>query len=276
VSNISTKILIPEITGTVSDKDPSRTSQLEVLSKLSDYFAATGYQNPGDAYNGPFQYARNTDLHSFAWTATKPKLQKSFNTMMGLARMRPATPWYDYYPVAEKLTVASVQDTLLVDVGGGLGHDVIAFHAKYPNVKGKLVVQDLPVVIADVTALPAGIEAMAHDFFTPQPIKGAKAYYLRNTLHDWPDKQASIILASIKDAMDPESLLLVDENVLPETGVPLASAQYDIIMMVTYASLERTEREYTCLLESAGFEMVKVREQPGGTAKLFEARVKRD
>jgi hypothetical protein len=41
------------------------TSELQVLYRLSDYFQEKGYNNPDDAYNGPFQYARNTPLHCF-------------------------------------------------------------------------------------------------------------------------------------------------------------------------------------------------------------------
>lgn len=67
-------------------------------------------------------------------------------------------------------------EPLLVDVGGEIGHDLIAFKQKFPSLPGKLIVQDIPVVIEAVQDLPSGIEAMKHDFLTPQPVKGAKAY----------------------------------------------------------------------------------------------------
>lgn len=35
-----------------------------------------------------------------------------------------------------------------------------------------------------------GVEMMAHDFFTPQPVQNAKYYYLRTVLHDWADDKA--------------------------------------------------------------------------------------
>ena len=86
---------------------------------------------------------------------------------------------------------------LLVDIGGGMGHEMVAFRRAHPQIPGKLVVQDIPVVINSIKELPNGIEAMPHDFFAPQPIRGAKTYYLANVLHDWPDKQARVILKSI-------------------------------------------------------------------------------
>jgi hypothetical protein len=34
------------------------------------------------------------------------------------------------------------------------------------------------------------IKAYEHSFFEPQPIKGARAYYLGSILHDWPTPTA--------------------------------------------------------------------------------------
>jgi hypothetical protein len=84
-------------------------------------------------------------------------------------------------------------------------------------------VQDLPIVIESLKPgdLPEGIEAQAHDFFKPQPVKGANAYYLAAVLHDWPDKQALQILGQIREAMRKKSVVLINENALPERGVPL-------------------------------------------------------
>jgi hypothetical protein len=238
---------------------------------MSDYFAKNGFQNPDDAYNGPFQFAKQTDLHCFDWLAEHPERQKLSNIVMTLSQKATGVPWYETYPITENLGVNSPLDTLLVDIGGGLGHDLIALKNRYPELPGKLIVQDLPVVINDIKDLPAGIEAMGHDFFQPQPVKNAKAYYLRHVLHDWPDKQAALILNSIGGAMSPESILFIDENVMQEMGVPLLSAQTDINMMLAFSSLERTEVQFRELLDCSGFKVVRVWPQSVGTAMLFEA-----
>ena len=63
---------------------------------------------------------------------------------------------------------------LLVDIGGNVGHDLVRFKTQYPDLPGRLILQDLPSVIeAAKPSLPAGIETMDHDFFTPQPVQGA-------------------------------------------------------------------------------------------------------
>lgn len=87
------------------------------------------------------------------------------------------TPWCasGCYPVEERLAKGFKADeegaVLLVDVGGGIGADMERFRKRYPDMPGKVIVQDLPDVI-NSTKMPQGVEGMAHDFFTPQPVKG--------------------------------------------------------------------------------------------------------
>lgn len=249
---------------------------MAILSRLPEYFEERGFRNPIDAFDGPFQYAMGTKLHYFDWLQSHPKDQKAFNTLMSISRMNRGDEWYEYYPVEEKLRAAG-SEPLLVDVGGGLGHDLIAFKQKFPHLRGKLIVQDLPVVIDDVKDLSPGIEAMKHDFFKPQPVKNAKAYYLRTVLHDWPDKQAMEILSNIRGAMSKHSILLINENALPEENVPLYPAELDISMMVLFSSLDRTQSQFKKLLESAGFELVQIwtpKVMVPGSGTLFEAVIK--
>lgn len=65
---------------------------------------------------------------------------------------------------------------------------------------GRLILQDREPVIAGVVAesrnqgLP--FEAQVHDF-TPQPIHGARAYYLNSVLHDWSDNECAQIFSRI-------------------------------------------------------------------------------
>jgi hypothetical protein len=237
----------------------TRTSQNEIISALPSYFAKNGYKSPDDAFDAPFQFARNTKLHAFEWLATQSRLQHAFNVLMTVARGGPNDQkWFDYYPAASKLQVTSPSDVLLVDIGGGVGHDVIAFQKRYPDLRGQYIVQDIPVVVESITSLPTGITAQKHDFFSPQPVKNARAYYLANILHDWPNKQASKILQHISDAMGEDSLLLISEKVIPEENVDIFSASTDFAMMANFSALERTEKQFRELLNSAGLRLVEV------------------
>lgn len=68
-------------------------------------------------------------------------------------------------------------DALLVDIAGGKGHDLQAFHDSfYGHYQGDLVLQEIKGVLEEIKEgdLEQSIKKMEYDFFTPQPIKGMK------------------------------------------------------------------------------------------------------
>lgn len=212
----------------------------------------------------------------FDYLETKPYYQDAFNKVMASSYRREGQDWFDYFPVEEKLRVQESTDVLLVDIGGCHGVELSAFQKRFPNIPGRLVLQDLPHVI-DTGDIPAGIEGQGYSFFDEQPVKGAKAYYTRNVLHDWPDKQVLQILGRIREAMEPTSLLLIEERVLPESNVPLMGAIGDMSMMVSFAAAERTKTEYESLLNEAGLELVEVwtpQSELNGQSSVIEARIR--
>lgn len=180
---------------------------------------------------------------------------KSLGHLMALQRVN---SWVDSYPVAQELASAKPDDTLLVDIGGGFGQQAVAFRGKLPDLKGRVVVQDIKSTLQARVAQPEGVEFIEYDFFQPQTIKGARYYYLRHVLHDWPDEQCVEILRNIIPAMGPDSRILVDELVLPESGVPWQAAFMDILMMGSFASIERTRAQWYALLEKAGLKILDV------------------
>ena len=200
---------------------------------------------------------------------------------MSIAREGRGEEWFDFYPVEDRLSPADADPSriLLVDIGGNVGHDLINFQKRFPNLPGKLMFQDQPKVVASAKALPAGIEGIGHDFFAPQPpsIRDAKAYYLRNILHDWPDRQAKQILGHIREVMGKDSVLLINENAMPDDNVAFFSAALDMIMMGVLAAIDRTAAQFEELLDSAGFKLVgtwKPKNYVPGSGTLFEAVLK--
>lgn len=82
--------------------------------------------------------------------------------------------WLDFYPFEQKVSAqapGSEHDILFVDVGGALGSEIKELRKRYPALKGRMILQDLPHTIDHVSVDP-GMEAMVHDFFTPQPVTG--------------------------------------------------------------------------------------------------------
>ena len=60
---------------------------------------------------------------------------------------------------------------MFVDVGGGRGHETLELRNKFPNLPGRMIVQDRPEIIRGIIN-KEGMEVMEHDFFKLQPVKG--------------------------------------------------------------------------------------------------------
>lgn len=66
-----------------------------------------------------------------------------------------------------------------------------------------------------------------------------------------------ILLETIKAAMKPDSVLLVDEMVLPEENVNYMAASIDMTTLSAFASMERTKTQWKTLFEEVGLKLVR-------------------
>lgn len=224
-------------------------------SKFSEYMQKTNYTIPSDPQAGPYQFAFDTKMNMFEYMHAHPPLGQQFDHHMGGYRQgRPS--WMDatFYPVEEQLVKGieeSRDSVLLVDVGGGKGHDLEEFRSKYPTAHGRLILQDLPFVIDTIEQLDGKIERMSHDFHSEQPVKAARAYYMHSVLHDWTDDVCKDILRHIAAAMKRGySRLLINENIIPDVGADWQATALDMMMMTLFSSKERTMSEWQQLLEA--------------------------
>jgi demethylsterigmatocystin 6-O-methyltransferase len=147
-----------------------------------------------------------------------------------------------------------------VDVGGGSGHISRAVLAKYPALHGKIAVEDREdagtVTRADFAK--EGLQRIPYDFFTPQPLKGAKVFYLRNILHNWSDANCKIILEQLREALAADSVILVDDVVIPPTGSHWYATHMDLMMLTNLGAIERTEAHFSELFDSIGLKVEKL------------------
>ncbi|KAI4182951.1 MAG: hypothetical protein L6R41_005685 [Letrouitia leprolyta] len=253
----------------------------QAAAKLPEYARSQNYQNPTESTNSAFVYATGSEF----WTYLKktPTQSQIFNDFMATRRQgRPN--WYDTYPIEQELSSPpnvignghGESNILLVDVGGNRGHDLINLRNKHPGLQGRMILQDLPDVIAHTFFdQEDGIEAVPHDFFQRQPIQHARAYNFRAIFHDWPDSSCRQILIHTAAAMKPDySKLLISEFVLPDSDTALFPATLDIQMMGLHAGMERSERQWRNLLDSAGLEVVKIWQVVKGGEAVIEARLK--
>ncbi|KLJ08368.1 hypothetical protein EMPG_16199 [Blastomyces silverae] len=234
-------------------------SQLIVpaMQSAPDFFLQRGHSCPIDPKDGLMQYAFNTKQTTFERIVSSPSLLRDFNMFMGNT-MGARKYWVDWYPVESQILAGAATDkALIVDVGAGKGHDLLAYTNKFPDT-GRLVLQDLPQVIEALEDLDEAIEKVPYDFFTEQPLTGARVYFYHHILHDWSDSYCLMILENVAAAMTPGySKLLIHEMVVLEQGASQFQAQLDMTMMAFNSGMERTAQQWRELLEKAGLTAVK-------------------
>lgn len=245
---------------------------------LRDYFEEKGKKEP----DGEAAMTHNPDTWKhgqegktvFEILETDPERLRNFHMLMGMVEMlRPYTGFYNYGKFAtEDGRVA------FVDMGGADGKTISKIIEAHPELKAaNCTLQDRKQVIdlAEKSAnLPKGVKTQVHDFFEPQPVKGAKAYHLRAVFHDWSDTMVIKILKNIVPAMAPDSKVLIADNVLPERGGSGMVAAMDM-MMLCIGGKERTKANFEAVLDAAELKLDGIYSAPGDTQfSVVEASLK--
>ena len=99
-----------------------------------------------------------------------------------------------------------------------------------------------------------GKEKIANLYYS---LPGARVYYLRTILHDYPDEKCLVILKNTVAAIGPDSFILIDDIIIPDTGAHARTTEMDYIMMTTLAAMERTRKQWDDLLSAAGLEVIQ-------------------
>ncbi|KAK4505954.1 hypothetical protein PRZ48_003919 [Zasmidium cellare] len=231
------------------------------FTALPGKLAAEKYKSPqDDPRHAALQTAHHYEGKSiFDFMMANPGVAAAFSQLM--------TTWGDHdsqlhsiYPIdrLQNGFEPSSSNVIFVDVGGARGQKSIVLKEASPGLPGRIIIQDLQHTI-DAAPKSELVEHQVHDFFTEQPCKGARAYYLRRVLHDWPDEGSVKILTHLKNAMVPKySKVLIHDHVLPDSEQEIVPVAQDITMMTLCGTRERTRREWNELLARAGLKMVEV------------------
>ena len=232
------------------------------MSRLPDYLASLSYHSPNDPQKSLFHYAHGTDLNMYEWLQTQPDQLATFSAYMTAATKIQESSLLktitSLLPV-EKADYSHDQHNkiFLVDVGGGRGQALSKLCQQRPDLKGKVIVQDLPNEIKRRDA-EDGVQVMCFDFFTPQPIKGAHIYFFTHVFHNWPSNACRQIITNTLPAMTPDiSRIVIIDQVVPSSGAAAFTAFMDISMMA-FGGMERTENQWRELLESTGLTIVRI------------------
>jgi hypothetical protein len=149
----------------------------------------------------------------------------------------------------------------LIDVGGGIGGMISAILAENPSLQG--AIYDSPSVVEQAKGFleSKGVadrcETIGGDFFESVP-EGGDIYSMRWILHDWEDSKSLKILENIKKVLPENGKLLLAEAVVPEAGEPHFSKFFDLIMLVMTGGRERTEKQWSELLDKAGYRIERI------------------
>ncbi|KAL6715997.1 hypothetical protein ACLMJK_006959 [Lecanora helva] len=230
-----------------------------IWTSIPSWLAANQYRNPDDMSDTAFHIGHGTKENLSSFMARNPRYLDAYQRYMTSANEGRAS-WMDFFPVQERLgknAHKNQEAVFFVDIGGGMGHEASALHKRFPELPGRFVLQDLPEVVSQVQA--EGLEVIPHDFFNPQPVKGARVYYFRNVLHDWNDDAAVNILRLVRNAMDPNySKILINQWVVPVHGATSFMTHQDLNMMAVFAGMERTEQQLRELLQRADLQIEKI------------------
>lgn len=222
---------------------------------LPKFLASTSWANPADPAHTNWHHLHGESLWSYLAKHDQER-EDSANVMRMFSSSQPS--WTTVYPTQTLVDQIRPERAVFVDIGGGLGVDVQAMQKKHPDLpEGFLVLQDTPQVVAQ-SPLPECAK-QGYDFFTPNPIKGARAYHLRRVLHDWADDKAVEILKNQTVAMEKGySRLFIREQVVTTDGRSQFGGMADMVMMMIASAKERTEEMWQELLMKAGLRIVKI------------------
>jgi O-methyltransferase/methyltransferase family protein len=194
-----------------------------------------------------------------------PEASKTCNLFMASSQARFPNP-FEFYNFKDR--------HLIVDVGGGRGHVIAGIMKLNSNLKGILF--DLPQGVAEARSFltSEGIDQRCQivtgSFFDSVPA-GGDLYLLSRILHDWQDQEAKLILDNCRKAIRDDGILLLRENVIPEGDTPHAGKQLDISMLYMVGGAERTEEEWSRLLQDSRFKLNRII-KTGQPFDLIEAR----
>jgi hypothetical protein len=152
------------------DHQPRARVGLTCSAVATDLYHSQGWKNPSSSYLVPFQKGHNTELNFFEYLSTVDiDLGHRFNNAMAGLGTYTQFLTLDTFPFNE---ILQKEETVFVDVGGGRGPMMKKVLARWPGMKAKIIVQDLPHSVETADAEGTGIEFQAHNFFEEQPIKG--------------------------------------------------------------------------------------------------------
>ncbi|KAI1142949.1 S-adenosyl-L-methionine-dependent methyltransferase [Hypoxylon sp. FL0543] len=255
-----------------------------VFASFPGYFDKYGPREPKGETEIPSCFAYGADGKLTIWEVLAqqgPEHIEQFGFAMQAMtdHVWPYTGAYDFSWVAE-YGEGNQERKLIVDVGGSFGHALRANLAKFPGIPpSRCVVQDraemIPIIreAHENDAIMKDVQKVAADFHKEQPIKGALIYFIRRCTHDYDDDDCVNILKILADSLpddEPRARVLINDQIMTEPPHRFVAAM-DMVML-TFASKERSEEQFKDLANRAGLTVVKVHRPENSTMGVVECK----
>ncbi|KAK5123263.1 hypothetical protein LTR85_002693 [Meristemomyces frigidus] len=238
------------------------------------------------ATHAPFHVAFDTEMRALDWVAGDLVRSARFTeSMKGGASTGPfstahTVSGFDWKGLGEAVVVDVGIFTSVRSVGGSAGQVSKAIAASAPKLR--FVIQDQPSMVAEGEAeledsLQDRFVFQHHDLFEKNPETALAVFLLRLILHDWPDRDAVVILRQVVRKMGPTTRLLINDAVVPVPGSvhPLQEKyirNVDMMMLSMLNGLERTRKDWEALIEETdpGLRIVSIVKPQGSALSMIE------
>ncbi|KAK0186676.1 S-adenosyl-L-methionine-dependent methyltransferase [Armillaria mellea] len=256
--------------------------------KFTSYLAET-MQDPSFAHSedhdkAPFNYALKTDLSFWQWLDLPENEyeRREFGLAMTCAPLHGMLEGFEWELLPK--------NSLIVDVGGGVGMATLPVAKAFPDLR--FVIQDRPKFVEDARKL---WKEELPDAVSSGQVTFQDVYLLRWIMHDWNDSLCISILKRLrKAASHGTKLLIVDalmsyacqdsfasgivgaakplppKPLLPNFGhARVGEYLFDLQMLVTVNGQERTIRQFSDILETAGWKIEEVKSAAATQAHII-------
>ncbi|KAH8712112.1 S-adenosyl-L-methionine-dependent methyltransferase [Phaeosphaeriaceae sp. PMI808] len=250
---------------------------------LDDFFKATSEmdawieQSPNDMGLENSAFSKRFGTTFYGHCDAHPMVAERFSRAM--------TGWSliddNFAVLRDRFDWSSLENTKVIDVGGGNGHVSVDLAREFPNLT--FTVQDLsPRQLSSGQAAAVGqrVKFQQYNFFEPQPINDGGVYLCRATFHNHNDQDSINMLRSLIPALQDRTdgpLILINDIIVPERAVGAitraeenAHRQMDLLMLALFGAKERTEADWVRLLGTVDprLEILKMHYNPRGAGLL--------
>ncbi len=221
-----------------------------LYADLADPIALLREEKADTALSGYWPYAGSGNPAQL-----KDDQVAAYSALMGLSLPLVAEEVLDAYPLG--------RHRRLLDVGGGEGVFIAAASVRAPKLG--LMLFDLPAVTerAKTQLAAAGLDhamVFGGDFLADPLPRGADVITLVRVILDHGDQNALRILRAAREALPPDGVLLVAEQLADTPGAEaMSDAYFGFYLMAMGRGRPRSFPQLKALLTAAGFDRVSLR-----------------